>query len=144
MQTRNNYDLSYINPDRTQGSGVFNGEIGFIIEIDLASDCLTVEMDDGRIVIYDRAAMDDLEPAYAMTVHKSQGSEYPVVILAVAPGSPMLNNRNLLYTAITRARKKLFIVTSRRTLERMIHSYAQNSRMTSLSEFLRIYSDGGE
>ena len=144
MQTRNNYDLSYINPDRTQGSGVFNGEIGFIIEIDLASDCLTVEMDDGRIVIYDRAAMDDLEPAYAMTVHKSQGSEYPVVILAVAPGSPMLNNRNLLYTAITRARKKLFIVTSRRTLERMIHSYAQNSRMTSLCEFLRIYSDGGE
>ena len=144
MQTRNNYDLSYINQDRTQGSGVFNGEIGFIIEIDLASDCLTVEMDDGRTVIYDRTAMDDLEPAYAMTVHKSQGSEYPVVILAVAPGSPMLNNRNLLYTAITRARKKLFIVTSRRTLDRMIHCYAQNSRMTSLCEFLRIYSDGGE
>ena len=143
MQTRNNYDLSFINTDRTQGSGVFNGELGYISEIDLASDCLTVEMDDGRVVIYDRTAMDDLEPAYAMTVHKSQGSEYPVVILAVAPGSPMLNNRNLLYTAITRAKKRLFIVTSKRTLERMIHSYAQNSRMTSLCEFLRIYTDGG-
>jgi len=143
MQTRNNYDLSYTNPDRTQGAGVFNGELGFVKEIDLASDCLTVEMDDGRIVIYDRAAMDDLEPAYAMTVHKSQGSEYPVVILAIAPGSPMLNNRNLLYTAITRARKKLFIVTSKHTLDKMIHSYAQNRRMTSLCEFLRIYKDGG-
>ena len=143
MQTRNNYDLSFVNPDGTQGSGVFNGELGYISEIDLASDCITVEMDDGRAVIYDRAAMDDLEPAYAMTVHKSQGSEYPVVVLAIAPGSPMLNNRNLLYTAITRAKKKLFIVTSRRTLEKMIRSYAQNNRMTSLCEFLRIYTSGG-
>ena len=143
MQTRNNYDLSYINPDHTQGTGVFNGELGFLKEIDHSSDCITVEMDDGRTVIYDRAAMDDLEPAYAMTVHKSQGSEYPVVILAIAPGSPMLNNRNLLYTAITRARNKLFIVTSKQTLDRMIRSYAQNSRMTSLCEFLRIYKDGG-
>ena len=143
MQTRNNYDLSFINQDGTQGSGVFNGELGYISEIDLASDCITVEMDDGRVVIYDRAAMDDLEPAYAMTVHKSQGSEYPVVVLAIAPSSPMLNNRNLLYTAITRAKKKLFIVTSRHTLEKMIHSYAQISRMTSLCEFLQIYTSGG-
>jgi len=143
MQTRNNYDLSFVNQDGTQGSGIFNGELGLISEIDLASDCITVEMDDGRTVIYDRAAMDDLEPAYAMTVHKSQGSEYPVVILAIAPGSPMLNNRNLLYTAITRARKRLFIVTSKRTLERMIHCHAQNNRMTSLCEFLRIYTVGG-
>lgn len=143
MQTRNNYDLSFINQDGTQASGVFNGELGYISEIDLVSDCITVEMDDGRVVIYDRAAMDDLEPAYAMTVHKSQGSEYPVVVLAIAPGSPMLNNRNLLYTAITRAKKKLFIVTSRNTLEKMIHSYAQNSRMTSLCEFLQIYTGGG-
>jgi exodeoxyribonuclease V alpha subunit len=139
MQTRNNYDLSYISQDKTQGTGVFNGEIGFVREIDPAADCITVEMDDGRTVVYDRAAMDDLEPAYAITVHKSQGSEYPVVILAIAPGSPLLNNRNLLYTAITRAKKKLFIVTSRSTLERMIKSYAQNSRLTSLCEFLRVY-----
>lgn len=143
MQTRNNYDLSFRNTDGTQGAGVFNGELGFIREIDLASDCLTVELDDGRIVLYDRNAMDDLDPAYAVTVHKSQGSEYPVVILAIAPGSPMLNNRNLLYTAITRAKKRLFIVSSKRILERMINSYAQNSRMTSLCEFLRVYVDGG-
>lgn len=139
MQTRNNYDLSYMNQDKTQGTGVFNGEIGYVKEIDTESDYITVEMDDGRTVSYDRTAMDDLEPAYAITVHKSQGSEYPVVILAIAPGSPLLNNRNLLYTAITRAKKKLFIVTSKSTLEHMIKSHAQNNRQTSLCEFLRVY-----
>ena len=140
MQTRNHYDLAYKNPDGTQGSGVFNGELGMVCEIDTALDCLTVEMDDGRKVLYDRAALDDLDPAYAVTVHKSQGSEFPVVILAIAPGSPMLNNRNLLYTAITRARKRLFIVTSKDTLDRMIRSRKQSSRMTSFCEWLRIYT----
>jgi len=142
MQTRNNYELTFRNSDGSPGTGVFNGELGFISSIDLSNDCMTVEMDDGRIVIYERTSMDDLEPAYAMTVHKSQGSEYPVVILAIAPGSPMLNNRNLLYTAITRAKKRLFIVTSKPTLDRMIQSYSQNNRMTSLCEFLRIYVEG--
>lgn len=143
MQTRNNYDLVFRNPDGTHGTGVFNGELGFVREIDLTNDCMTIEMDDGRLVLYERASFDDLDPAFAVTVHKSQGSEYPVVILAVAPGSPMLNNRNLLYTAITRAKKRLFIVTSKKTLERMIRNSSSSNRMTSLSEFLRIYAEEG-
>jgi exodeoxyribonuclease V alpha subunit len=140
MQTRNHYDAAYKNPDGTQGSGVFNGELGMVSEVDQALDCLTVEMDDGRKVIYDRTAIEDLDPAYAVTVHKSQGSEFPVVILAIAPGSPMLNNRNLLYTAITRARKRLFIVTAKDTLDRMIRNKKQSSRMTSFCDWLRIYT----
>jgi len=139
MQTRNHYDLAFKNPDGTIGTGVFNGELGIVLEIDSNGGTLTVELDDGRQVIYDRAALDDLDPAYAVTVHKSQGSEFPVVVLAITPGSPMLNNRNLLYTAITRAKKKLFIVSDRRTLNRMIHSRSQSARMTSLCALLRIY-----
>ena len=140
MQTRNNYELEFANADGTKGTGVFNGELGIIRRIDRESDTMTVETDDGRTVIYERVHMDDLDLAFAVTVHKSQGSEYPVVILAVPPGSPMLNNRNLLYTAITRAKKRLFVVSSKSVLERMIHSNSQGQRLTSLCDFLRIYA----
>ena len=140
MQTRNNYELEFANADGTKGTGVFNGELGIIRRIDRESDTMTVETDDGRTVIYERVHMDDLDLAFAVTVHKSQGSEYPVVILAVPPGSPMLNNRNLLYTAITRAKKRLFVVSSKSVLERMIHSNSQGQRLTSLCDFLKIYA----
>jgi len=140
MQTRNNYELEYVNPDGTKGTGVFNGELGLIRRIDREADTMTVETDDGRTVKYERVHMDDLDLAFAVTVHKSQGSEYPVVILAVPPASSMLNNRNLLYTAITRAKKRLFIVSSKGILERMIHSNSQGERLTSLCDFLRIYT----
>lgn len=140
MQTRNNYELEFVNPDGTKGSGVFNGELGIVKRIDKETDTMTVETDDGRTVVYERVNMDDLDLAFAVTVHKSQGSEYPVVILAIPPASSMLNNRNLLYTAITRARKRLFIVTSRPVLDRMIHSNSQGERQTALCDFLKIYA----
>lgn len=144
MQTRNNYELEFVNPDGTKGSGVFNGELGIVRRIDKETDTMTVETDDGRTVVYERVNMDDLDLAFAVTVHKSQGSEYPVVILAIPPASSMLNNRNLLYTAITRARKRLFIVSSKAVLERMIHSNSQGERQTALCDFLKIYAGEAE
>jgi exodeoxyribonuclease V alpha subunit len=136
MQTRNDYELPYIHADGASGLGVFNGELGIVIQVDPREQVLTVELDDGRIVRYDRDRLEDLDPAFAMTVHKSQGSEFSVVILAISSGSPLLNNRNLLYTAITRARKKLFIVSDRRTIDRMIHNRSQAERFTSLKDFI--------
>ncbi len=139
MQTRNNYELAYENPDRSTGMGVFNGELGVVCEIEAASYLLTVLFDDGRIVRYDRKSIEDLDMAYAITVHKSQGSEYPVVILVVPPGYYALNHRNLLYTAVTRAKSRLFIVSSRSVLERTIRTTYTSQRRTSLTSFLTIY-----
>lgn len=140
MQTRNDYELPFIHPDGTSGLGVFNGELGIVIQVDPRELILTVELDDGRVVRYDRDRLEDLDPAFAMTVHKSQGSEFSVVILAIPSGPPLLHNRNLLYTAITRARKKLFVVSDRRTIARMIHNRSQAERFTSLKDFIAFSS----
>jgi exodeoxyribonuclease V alpha subunit len=140
MQTRNNYDLSYIQNGSTTGKGVFNGEQGTIIELDQKEDIMTVMMEDGRVFEYNREAMEDLDPAYAITVHKSQGSEYPVVVFVVPPGYSLLNNRNLLYTAVTRAKKRLFLISSRNILNRAIKNRHTAIRRTSLSVFLRIFA----
>ncbi|NLV48256.1 MAG: ATP-dependent RecD-like DNA helicase [Clostridiaceae bacterium] len=136
MQTRNNYEL-VSRSGHDQETGVFNGEIGTVIAVDQASESLQVCFDDDRIVTYDRASLDDLELAYAMTVHKSQGSEYSVVILAVAPGPPQLLTRNLLYTAITRARDKLFLVAPKRVIEQMLANRSSLNRWTFLAELLQ-------
>ena len=140
MQTRNDYELKYKHADGEDGRGVFNGELGVVLQVNMKERFLVVELDDGRNVVYDQEHMEDLDPAYAMTVHKSQGSEFPVVILAVQGGPPMLNNRNLLYTAITRAKKKLFVVSDRRTIAAMIRSRSQADRYTSLCEFMACFS----
>jgi len=140
MQIRNDYELAYVNADGTRGQGVFNGELGVIRELDPRAIELVVETDDKRMVTYDSERLEDLEPAYAITVHKSQGSEFPVVILAIPGGPPMLYNRNLLYTAITRARQRLFVVSDRRTLQMMIRNRSQAQRDTSLKDFLIYFS----
>ena len=140
MQIRNDYELAYTQADGNAGQGVFNGEMGVILRLDPHAGELVVEFDDRRIVSYDSEHMEDLEPAYAITVHKSQGSEFPVVILAIPGGPPMLYNRNLLYTAITRAREKLFVITDRRTLSSMIRNTSQAERNTSLKDFMEILS----
>ena len=137
IQIRNNYDLSYRMPGGSVGMGVFNGEIGLVKTI--AKESITVEMEDGRKVLYNEESFDDLEMAYALTVHKSQGSEYPIVILAIPSGPPLLNHRNLLYTALTRAKKRVFIVSSKEILRRMIQNRSQQKRQTSLASFLIIY-----
>lgn len=142
MQTRNNYDLAWHAPGEhplssgEDGSGVFNGETGIVTGLDLASDSLTVQFDDGRIVEYDRASLDDLDLAYAITVHKSQGSEYPVVILCLPSGAPQLLTRNLLYTAVTRARFKLLLLARRQTLQQMLKNETARRRYTSLGDWL--------
>ena len=109
MQVRNNYDLEWRRGGET-GGGVFNGDIGYIIAVDRRERALTVEFDDGRVAEYDESLLDDLELAYCMSVHKSQGSEFEAVVLPLISGPPMLMTRNLLYTAVTRARRLVVIV----------------------------------
>lgn len=143
MHTRNDYDLFFRLPDGGTGQGVFNGELGVVLSVDPLKGELEVELDDRRVIVYDPDHIENLEPAYAITVHKSQGSEFPVVILAIPGGPPMLYNRNLLYTAITRAREKLFVVSDRRTLAAMIRNLSQAERHTALREFMEIFAEGG-
>jgi exodeoxyribonuclease V alpha subunit len=144
MQTRNNYDLDWRQPDdpTATGSGVFNGESGVVVAVDNETDTLDVLYEDDRLVQYDRASLDDLDLAYAITVHKSQGSEYPVVVLAIAPGAPQLLTRNLLYTAVTRARNKLLLVSSKRVISQMLANDQAQSRNTLLREWLTLHRSG--
>lgn len=139
IQNRNNYDLSYTASDQSSGVGVFNGEVGYVKAIDTKNNTLWIETEDMRLIEYSGANLEDLEPAFALTVHKSQGSEYPVVVLAISPGSSLLNNRNLLYTALTRAKQRIFIVSSKRILRQMIDNSDQKKRRTALATFLKLY-----
>ncbi len=139
MQIKNNYQIAW--EVRTkhgvavdQGMGVFNGDVGCITEVDLYGGTLDVEYDEHRKVTYPFESTDELELAYAITVHKSQGSEYPAVILPLLPGPRLLYNRNLLYTAVTRAKKCLTIVGSESVFQEMIRNKSEQNRYTSLAE----------
>lgn len=138
MQIRNNYDLPWrLRTDsRSTGCGVFNGESGTVLTVDKENGSLEVLFDEERLIEYDRMTLEDLELAYAITIHKSQGSEYPVVVLAIPPGAPQLLTRNLLYTAVTRAREKLLLVASRRTITAMLANNQALKRFTLLKEWL--------
>ena len=130
MQVRNNYDLFWENPDTGEKDlGVFNGDIGTILEVDAGG--VTVSFD-GRLVAYPSELLGELEPAYAVTVHKSQGSEYRAVILAVSDVPPSLLSRGVLYTAITRARELFVVVGSAELLERMTANDRQARRYSAL------------
>ncbi len=136
MQTRNNYDLIWSRVyDEQTGSGVFNGDIGLIEEIDLAEREMTVLFDDKR-VLYDFSLLEDLELAYAVTVHKSQGSEYPIVILPMCSAAPMLLSRNLLYTAVTRAQNMVILVGREEIVGEMVNNNRQSLRYTGLAQWL--------
>lgn len=142
MQTRNNYAAVWEIPGNfgipiESGEGVFNGDFGRIIEIDKAAETLQVLFDDERVVRYERTDMEDLELAYAVTVHKSQGSEYPAIILPLLSGPSSLMNRNLLYTAVTRARSAVVILGSRQCLTEMEKNRNENKRHTGLQERIR-------
>ena len=113
------------------GAGIFNGDVGRIQTIDPASETLTVLFDD-RLAEYDFTQLGELEPAYAMTVHKSQGSEYRAVILTAWNGSPYLLSRSILYTAITRARELLIIVGREKTVGVMVENARKNRRYSGL------------
>ena len=139
MQIKNNYQLEWEICTRfgltvDKAMGVFNGDMGVISEINEYKETVEVEYDEGRKVKYGFDMVDELELAYAITVHKSQGSEYPAVILPLLPGPKLLYNRNLLYTAVTRARKCLTIIGSDTTFQEMIRNKSEQERYTSLAE----------
>ena len=132
MQIKNNYDIVWKSCDgTTAGTGIFNGDVGVIREIDPGAETMTLVFDD-RETVYDFTQLNELEPAYAMTVHKSQGSEYRAVILMAWNGSPYLLNRSILYTAITRARELLIVVGREETVAAMVNNAAKNRRYTGL------------
>ena len=132
MQIKNNYDIVWKSCDgTTAGTGIFNGDVGVIREIDPGAETMTLVFDD-RETVYDFTQLNELEPAYAMTVHKSQGSEYRAVILTAWNGSPYLLNRSILYTAITRARELLIVVGREETVAAMVNNAAKNRRYTGL------------
>ncbi|MBQ9783093.1 MAG: ATP-dependent RecD-like DNA helicase [Clostridia bacterium] len=136
MQTRNNYDLLWSRDyDDKTGSGIFNGDIGVIQEINGAENEMTILFDDRRVQ-YDFSLLEDLEHAYAVTVHKSQGSEYPIVILPMCTAAPMLLSRNLLYTAVTRAQSMVILVGRQEIVEEMVGNNRQTMRYTGLAGWL--------
>lgn len=142
MQIKNNYQIEWEVSTRygltvDRGTGVFNGDMGVITEINPYTESLEVEFDEGRKVKYSFEMTEELELAYAITVHKSQGSEYPAVILPLLPGPRLLYNRNLLYTAVTRAKRCLTIVGSDVTFQEMIQNKSEQERFTSLAERIK-------
>ena len=132
MQVKNNYDIIWKKSDGSAvGTGIFNGDVGTVRSIDPGTETLTILFDD-REAAYDFTQLNELEPAYAMTVHKSQGSEYRCVVLCCFSGSPYLLSRSILYTAITRARELLIIVGREETVAVMTNNAKKNRRYTGL------------
>lgn len=138
MQIKNNYDIYWEKGDKNKlstfeaGTGVFNGEIGRIAKIDNTDKQIEIEFDDGKIAWYAFSELDELEHAYAITIHKAQGSEFDVVILAIPQSSNMLLTRNLLYTGITRAKKLLIVIGNKNLIEFMINNCDTKKRNTGL------------
>ena len=132
MQTKNNYNVVWEKADGTVGTGMFNGDVGRIVEIDPSGELLVVNFDD-RIATYTLDMLNEIDLAYAMTVHKAQGSEYRAVVLVSAPAAPNLLVRGVLYTAITRARELLVMVGDDAIPGRM----AENDRRTRRYSGLR-------
>ena len=142
MQPRNNYQLEWeirtkygLSVDK--GTGVFNGDMGIVREINDFAETMTVEFDEGRMVEYPYKLLDELELAYAITIHKSQGSEYPAVVIPLLSGPSMLMNRNLLYTAVTRARKCVTLVGNEVTFAQMVQNTSQQKRYSGLCDRLK-------
>lgn len=147
MQIKNNYKLewkikngSYV---KEEGVGVFNGDVGFITGINDFDQIVTVEFDDCREVQYTYGQLDELEHAYAITIHKSQGSEYPVVIIPLFYGPPKLLSRNLLYTAVSRAKQGVVLVGNLGMVDTMIKNNQEQKRYTTLALRLKEIRDGG-
>ena len=138
MQTRNNYDITWTRAfDDKDGSGIFNGDIGTIEEINISEEYMNVCFDD-KYVSYEFSMLEDLEHAYAITVHKSQGSEYPIVIIPACSAASMLLSRNLLYTAVTRAENMVIIVGREEVVSEMVENNRQTMRYTGLAQWLSV------
>lgn len=135
MQIKNNYDLEWVNGSE-RGSGVFNGDIGRIIAVDSEAEMIRVIFDDGKEVEYDSVQMEELDHAFATTVHKSQGSEFPIVVIPVFMGGQRLMTRNLLYTAMTRAKEMLVFVGNMSSIEYMVRNLNKIDRFSNLKEMI--------
>ena len=136
MQTRNNYDICWTRDyDAKEGNGIFNGDIGIIESIEVAEREMTVLFDEKRVV-YDFSLLEDLEHAYAITVHKSQGSEYPIVVMPMCSAAQMLHTRNLFYTAVTRAQNMVVLVGREGIIREMVENNRQSMRYTGLYQRL--------
>ena len=135
MQITNNYERAWTK-DGHFGQGVFNGDIGVIADIDINTWEVIVEFEDGRVARYVKSDLNELVLSYAITIHKSQGSEFDVVVIPVVSGPPMLLTRNLLYTAVTRAKKMVVLVGTKQTIARMVHNNYTKIRYTMLKYFL--------
>ena len=142
MQIRNNYDMEYETADGEKGQGIYNGDMGIIDSIHIPDRYMIITFDDGKIVEYPFSYMDDIDLAYAITVHKSQGSEFKYCIIPVSSYIPMLMTRNLFYTAITRAKTMVVLVGSEKTVENMTYNNSFTKRFTGLRERLERIEGG--
>ena len=147
MQIKNNYRMEwkrirYGKPDE-DGAGVFNGDIGTIMGIDHISKKISILFDDERLAQYSQADLEEIELAYAVSVHKSQGCEFSTVIIPLVYGPPMLMNRNILYTAITRARDHVYIIGSAKCVENMVYNNQSVKRYSALKSFLKTAAGNG-
>ena len=142
MQIKNNYKLkwkkSVEDGETYEGEGVFNGDMGFIQAIDSVDQTLTILFDDDKIVEYDFSQLDELELSYAISIHKSQGSEFPVVVIPLISGPPMLMTRNLLYTGVTRAKELVVLVGREKIIGRMVQNNHIDKRYSGLDEKLQL------
>jgi len=137
MQTKNNYMIKWRKVKRAfgeppEGQGIFNGDIGYVTDINEEDNTVSVLFDEDKIVEFESQDLDELELAYAVTIHKSQGSEFKVVLVPLFMGPPLLMSRNLIYTAVTRARELIVLVGSQKALSYMIKNTKTYDRHTSL------------
>ena len=142
MQVKNNYLLRWerLGNKQIDGTGVFNGDVGVITKIDDEAQFVEVLFDDERLVQYGYSILDEIEPAFAVTTHKSQGSEFPVIVMPVFPGPPVLMTRNLLYTAVTRAKELVVLVGDEDSLQKMVENKRETLRYTGLADKLKIFA----
>ena len=134
---RNNYDIPYTRPDGgEEGAGAFNGDMGVIVDVDVRGGSVTVRSED-RMLVYTAEHVRELEPAYAVTIHKSQGSEFPAVIIPVMDVPPKLCYRNLLYTGVTRAKTLCILAGHSAEVAQMVRSVRRNKRFSCLADLIR-------
>ena len=143
IHTKNNYQLEWKRLNNIDGElveengvGVFNGDIGYVTAVDKAKMNITVSFEDGRVAFYTADIFDQLSLAYAISIHKSQGSEFDVVVVGIMGGGNMILTRNLLYTAITRAKNMVVIVSNKETIEKMVANNYMKKRYTLLADFI--------
>ena len=137
MQIKNNYNIPWQKDNGESGEGVFNGDVGILIGIDRSTSSILVAFDD-KVAIYNSENISELELAYAITIHKSQGSEFEVVIMPMFKGAPQLSYRNLLYTGVTRAKSMIIMVGIKDEVYKMVENDRKTKRFSGLYNFLML------